>query len=483
VKVIFFETTNASPHLETSFELVKSHLNKDDTVAYYFLGQGLLYSEFVFSGRRFLPVQCLPERKGAAILKSDRLHFLSPGNEIMIGDWDLPVFPELESLRTYRYKKYNAGLSALSSLISHTRHSKPCLKKHHKLLKKIILSGISTYEYCLKVIHREKPDLVYLFNGRFANNRAILDAAIELNVDFRIHERGADKTRYTANTFMPHNFEKVKELIANTWVRRSENGFDVAEEFFTHRRAGIEQGWTSYVQYQQRDYINIENPASKRLIAYFSSSDEEYAAVGDMVKWDRWQDQLSAVRSLIDIVHRQPALELVIRIHPHLAKKHPDDLKDWLDLDLPQNAKLLLPSDSTDSYKLINEADVVVTSGSTVGIEAVFWGTPSICLGPSLYSHLNAVHLPQDDGELADMLLRQDLTVVPENALPFGYYMETFGESFYYYEPETLFRGRFMGVDLQRSGLCGFVRRGLSFTKRLMLAVRKRINRFTGALN
>jgi hypothetical protein len=483
MKVVFFETTNASPHLETSFELATKHLVNNDDVFYYFLGQSLDYSEFVFRSNPFLVPSCLPERKGSAILKSDRFHFFSLEKEIMIRDLALPVFPELESLRSYRYKNYNAGLSALSSLISHTGHSRPCLKKHQKLLQKILLSGISTYEYCVKVIHREKPDLVYLFNGRFANNRAILDAAIELNVDFRVHERGAEKTRYTANNFLPHDFEKVKESIANTWVRRGENGFDVAKEFFTHGRAGIDWGWTSYVQQQQRDYINIENPGSKRLIAYFSSSDDEYAAVGDMVKWDSWPDQLSAVKSLIDIVHRQPSLELVIRIHPHLAKKHPDDLKDWLDLDLPQNAKLVLPSDPTDSYKLIDEADVVVTAGSTVGIEAVFWGTPSICLGPSLYSQLNAVHLPRDDGELADMLLKQDLTVVPENALPYGYYIATFGESFSYYEPETLFRGRFMGVDLQRSGLCGFARRGLSFTKRLMLAGRKRIKHFIGALN
>ena len=483
MKVVFFETTNASPHLETTFELAKNHLVENDDVFYHFLGQALDYSEFVFRQNPFYPLNCLPERKGAAKLKSDRFHFLSPENAIMIRDLALPVFSDLESLRSYRYRNYNAGLSALSSLISHTGHSKPCLKQHQELLQKIILSGISTYEYCLEVINREKPDLIYLFNGRFANNRAILDAAIELNVDFRVHERGADKTRYTANSFMPHNFEKVKESIAHAWASFKDLDVQVASEFFAQRRFGADQGWTSFLQHQQRDYINIKNPASKRLIAYFSSSDDEYAAVGDLVKWDRWPDQLSAVRSLINIVHKQPALELVIRIHPHLAQKHPDDLKDWLDLDLPQNAKLLLPRDPTDSYALIEQADIVVTGGSTVGIESVFWGTPSICLGPSLYSHLDAVHLPKDSAELERMLLDLALPVRPEAALPYGYYMATFGEPFAYYQPETLFRGRFMGVDLQPSGLCGLVRRGLSLTKRSLLAVRKRINRFRGALN
>ena len=481
MEVIFFETTNATPHLETALELAKIRSISGDNVIFCFLGQALDFSEFVFRPRFFFPQKCLPERKGARLLRGRQFRFLSPLNEIMRNDLVLPQFSDLESLRTYRYKNYNAGVSALSSLISYTGHSRPCIQKNCQLLQKIILSGISTYEYCLEVIEQEKPDLIYLFNGRFANNRAVLDAAIESNVDFRIHERGADKTRYIAGSFAPHNFEKIRELMADAWINRHESAVEIAREFFLQCRSGEGQAWTSFLRYQQSGYINIKNHMSKRLIAYFSSSDDEFAAVGDLVKWDRWPDQLSAVRELIAVIRRQPALELVIRVHPHLAQKNPDDLKEWLELDLPQNAKVLGPLDPTDTYKLIDEADVVVTAGSTVGIEAVFWGTPSICLGPSLYSQLNAVHLPRDDGELSDMLLRQDLTVVPENALPYGYYMATFGESFSYYRPETLFRGRFMGVDLQRSGVCGVVRRILSFTKRLMQPVRKRIKRYIGA--
>lgn len=482
MRVHFFETTNASPHLETSLEIAKNHLDFGDTVFYYFVGQALDYSEFIFRAN-LLPMKCLPEGKGAALLESKRFRFFSPAKEMMMRDFTLPAFFDLDALRSFRYKNYNAGLCALSSLISYTSHSKPDLKEHSQLLQEIILSGISTYEYCLEVIKQERPDLIYLFNGRFANNRAILDAAIESNVAFRIHERGADKTRYTARPFMPHDLEAVKNEMIDVWRSRVEGAENYAHEFFKQRRDGAEQGWSSFVKDQLKGHINIEQQLGKRIICYFSSSDDEYASVGDMVKWDHWPNQLSAVHSLIDIVRNQPTLELVIRIHPHMALKHPSDLQDWVDLDLPLNAELLLPTDPTDSYALIERADVVVTSGSTVGIESIYWGRPSICLGPGLYSHLDAVHLPKDDAELKRMLLDQCLPVRPENALPYGYYMATFGESFSYYQPETLFRGRFMGIDLQRSGLCGLVRRGLSFAKRLMLTGRKSIGRFMGILN
>lgn len=483
MRILFFETTNATPHLETSLELARKHLDQGDQVLYYFLGHAVGYSEFVFSVQELLPRKCLPERRGAKLLMHPQFKFISLKKKELHCQLDLPCFEDIDELREFRYWNYEAGLSALSSLISHTRSSKPDLSLNQELIKRILSSGISVYDFCLDVLKNNPCDLVYLFNGRFANNRAILDAAIETGMPYLIHERGADKSRYTARPFMPHDFEKVRHEMSHVWDRRLEGSENIATKFFTQQRGGAEQGWTSFVKGQIKSHISIEQQLDKRLICYFSSSDDEYASVGDMVKWDRWLNQLSAVHSLIDIVRNQPTLELLIRIHPHMAQKDPSDLQDWIDLDLPLNARLLLPSDPTDSYALIERADVVVTSGSTVGIESVYWGTPSICLGPALYSHLDAVHLPKDNTELKRMLLDQSLPVRPENALPYGYYMATFGESFYFYQPETLFRGRFMGLDLQRSGLCGLVRRGLSFAKRLMLAGRKSIGRLMGLLN
>ena len=61
-KVFIFETSNACPHLETSFEIVLRHLDQGDPVEYYFLGHAVPYADFCYSlalprsiGKRFLP--------------------------------------------------------------------------------------------------------------------------------------------------------------------------------------------------------------------------------------------------------------------------------------------------------------------------------------------------------------------------------------------------------------------------------------------
>lgn len=475
MKVLFFETTNATPHLETSFELAKGHLDQGDEVSYYFLGHSVPYAEFV---RRKKPLmgRCLPERK-AAKLTGKGLNYIEPDFlNLEYRSIANKIFRTEGDLRSFKYKNYNAGLSALSSLISRTRSCKPDIIAYRGLINQILSSGISIYEYVLREIDNKNPDLIYLFNGRFAVNRAILDAAIEKRIPFKIHERGANKSRYTSNPWMPHDFARVKEAMLGHWDRCSDSlKAQIAQNFFLDRRQGQVQGWKSFLAHQEKNHLPAL-PTDKRVLAYFSSSDDEYAAVGDIVKWDRWPDQMTAVKELIELVAKHPELYLVIRLHPHKVEKHPLDLEEWLSIDFPRNATLIRPEDPVDTYSLIERADVVVTSGSTTGIESVFWRTPSICLGPSLYSHLDAVYLPVDKNELERMIVDNSLQADPLRILPYGYYMATFGEEFVYYKPETLFSGRFMGVNLQSFGLCKYLRVPVRVFRKISKCVNRRIN-------
>lgn len=473
MNVFFFETTNASPHLETSLELAKKHLEQADNVCYYFLGHSVPYSEFVFDKNRSFFLSCLPERRGAKLLGS-RFNFIDPGTLELRKthiDWELE---SADTLRSYKYKDYSAGLSALSSLISKLGESKPSIKTNKKILQIIIESGIAIYEFVLHEICEKKPDLVYLFNGRFANNRAILDAAISANVPYLIHERGANKYRYFVQPFMPHDFDHIMRLMLETWIcDNSLSKNSVAAKYFEDNRSGKELSWMSFIKGQIESSLPGNLPENKKIVTYFSSSDDEFAAVGDIVKWDRWPDQLSAVRDLLLVIGRNPDLFLIIRLHPHKAKKSPRDLQDWLDLPLPENVRIILPNDPIDTYALVERSDVVVTCGSTVGIESVFWKTPSICMGPSTYSRLNAVYLPTDRDELERMILDDSLFADSEKALPYGYYMATFGEEFVYYQPQLLFSGKFLGINLQSFGICKYIRVIKSLTTHV---VRKKIN-------
>ena len=54
------------------------------------------------------------------------------------------------------------------------------------------------------------------------------------------------------------------------------------------------------------------------------------------------------------------------------------------------------PGDDVDTYQLIQVSDLILTFGSTVGVEAIAMGKPSIIIGKALYSGFN---LPIEIGD------------------------------------------------------------------------------------
>jgi hypothetical protein len=127
---------------------------------------------------------------------------------------------------------------------------------------------------------------------------------------------------------------------------------------------------------------------------------------------------------------------------------------------------VLAPESDVDTYALIENASVVVSFGSTVGIEAVYWNKPSVLLGPSFYQDLGAAYKVATHEDALDAILRPKLGD-KEMALAYGYWANTRGEAYKYYEPDDFYTGTFCGVNLDRKIY-------LSWGKRMYWSVEKR---------
>lgn len=483
-KVFFFEFWNCTPHIETAFELAKLHLDAGDEVHFYFGGHDLLCSEGIQVALQNVLVRLflrqLPERHAAQLLSCSRFYFYPHMNLLDTG-WCSPrnVW-SVETLKGYTVSGYEAGLAVLSSLVSAARSDNPDFTAWHPAITAMIASGVQVFETVKARLQQASPDLVYVFNGRFYACRAVMNAAQAAGVPCLIHERGADKTRYYLKPYMPHDILNMQRDIRDTWTKapRAE-AYRVGEQYFTDRRQGKDQAWIAFTKEQRAGVLPDIDP-SKRIIAYYSSSDDEYIAVGDIHKWEHWPGQFEAVMDLISFCESLKGSQLVIRMHPNKKQMSQAYLQKWYDLSRFECVTVLPPISDVDSYELLMAADLVVTSGSTIGIEAVFWGKPSICLGPSLYGGLGAVYEPKGSGELADLLASNALVADRVKTLSYGYYMSTFGVPFIHYQPENLFRGKFLGVDLQRPK--PFVRRMEKRYKKVRRLIEKLRRRLKGAL-
>jgi hypothetical protein len=132
---------------------------------------------------------------------------------------------------------------------------------------------------------------------------------------------------------------------------------------------------------------SIELPQDKRTVVYFSSSGDEIAEL-DLDWHDFFGGQENALKVLAQIC-RENNLFLIVRSHPHKRMKPKEDVAEWMAAIEEIKPDIHLdPFADIDSYTLMRQADVVVTYGSTTGVEAAFAGKPVVVMGPSAYDKL-----------------------------------------------------------------------------------------------
>ena len=467
--ILIMEFWNCNPHLETALELAKRHVDSGDSVAFYFCGHDTIYKEGIVAS----PEDCglfrkLPEVQGAELINSDRLIFV-PRVKMPEIEFEIPAaFESLESLMALKYGTFEVGVAVVSSLVSNTRNSRPNLDDNIDVIRDMVQSAVQVYEFTKMVIEQQAPELVYLFNGRFCNHRAAMRAILDMGKELLLHERGANKFLFDVQPFMSHDVVKWQQNIVAEWERcgHNQNARALGEKFFIDRREGLEQFWLSFTDHQKKNLLP-EIDITKKVVTYFSASDDEFVSLGDLCKFSVWKSQLDALNDLIDICTKDKNIQLFVRLHPHLREKSREDQLRWLALGEIEGVTIVSFDSDVDTYALIDQSDIVVTAGSTVGVEAAFWERPSISLGPSYYSELGVTLNPKSMTELKDLIDADELPVDRDRTIPYGYYMMTFGKEFFHYVPETLFKGKFLGADLH----------GISDNRRKWLRFRQMISK------
>jgi len=302
---------------------------------------------------------------------------------------------------------------------------------------------------------------VYVFNGRMAPMRGILRACTELGVHCTVHERGQDIHHYALfENAMPHDIAWTVRSTNDGWensdLPESEREL-IATEWFEGRPKGKMGSWISFVEGQNPEGLPEGWTSKRHNIALFTTTEFEYAAIG--MEWDGHLfetpeagtfgiAEMISTKAVAMVEAGAPAESiphLTIRIHPNPDGAKSASVLATLALDLP-HVTVLGPTSDVSTYGLVRAADVIVSSGSTVGVEATFWDRPSVLAGRGIYTGLGATHEPRSIPELIDMLVDPDLGVADRKAaLRFGFHLATRGTPYRYFEPDSLHSGTFKG--------------------------------------
>ena len=434
-----------APHFEAELDLAQQHIDAGDEVLFLSCNGQLDNCDFNVERDESICANCRGRRShGLDLLdQTCQSHELKAGKKHSI-----PNFQTLQELIDWNVDNFDIGYAALSSLVSVIRDPEPDLNKHRSLLNRFIHSALITWHGTLAFLEVNRADRVYVYNGRFASMRAVFRACQKMNVDCHMHERGCDMHHYDILVnHLPHDLGGIDNVIRKLWDNADRaNRETIGASWFLDRVQRIERNWHSFTKEQRYGQLPDGFDSSRRNVSIFCSSDDEFVAIGDSWRNTLYPNQVEAIANIAASMNEaSPETKLYLRVHPNLIGVENQRKREMMSLRFP-NLVLVGAEESIDTYALMKASDTVASFGSSVGIEAVYWDRPSVLLGPCLYQDLGGPIRSHSHTQTIELLCqRLEPAKEKTGALMYGHWFQARGYRYRYFEPESLFEGKFRG--------------------------------------
>lgn len=435
MKILFFHTPHQQLDLISQFELeiILGHLKADDTVYMVRCQSRNVLQHCVTNhcGRQYYCRTCkLMQDKMYAIASTyDKFYlrdFLPQPNI------NVPDFNSVEELKSFNYKQINIGLGVASVVISLVRDHQFDTHKYAKKVKQQMLLSMQFVNTVEDMIDELKPDIVYTFNGRMSQYAAVVEYCRHYDQAFRVYEFTSRKDAYRIiDNSIPHDTQIAISDIKNKWESEPDNlrKEQIGKSFFENARRGITLLEKSFILSQQEGVLPKINP-DKEVITFFNSSIDEFAAVTCWKKYVYlFEDEIDAIQQICVHFKGDQKKQFVLRIHPNLKYLHNTQIRRLDSLRNLDNLIIVEPTSNVSTYTLIDISSKIITFGSTVGVEATYFGKPSICLGLAFYNGLDVTYIPCDEKELYGWINTDNLLPKSQSdTLKYGYWVLNMGE-------------------------------------------------------
>lgn len=340
------------------------------------------------------------------------------------------AYENIDQIKKLEYKGINIGFGALSNYISGSRNLNPLLDDDFRLFfDESLRNSVLTILGVEKAVGLYQPDHIMLYNGRMADNRPVWEIAEQKSIPFTVLEaiyglRYNFKEKYVGT--IPHSIRKQTELINYYWNDLQDSvhkKIELGKSFFERRRNALYSGDKVYAEKQRIGLLPENWDRSKHNVVIFNSSEDENVSVGD--EYDRYAlfgSQLEGLKYIKEQLAVNNQLKITLRVHPNLTGINYSYARDLYRLK-DERFDVIEADSPVSTYTLLDAADTVVVFGSTMGIESVYWGKPTILLAGAIYYELGCCYIPQTKEEFALMLSRKLEPKEQIKAIMYGYYL------------------------------------------------------------
>ena len=448
MKYLLIETIFNSPHLETSAEIAIDLKKKKNKVLFSWIGNDLPWSDWQLSMLKKSLGSSIEKKVNLIeeILRKNQIDVVTTNtlkNKInkKILLWSKRFSGSEKNLKKYSYRGQNLGIGVLSSMISYFHNSNLDTKYHRSLIIKSLSSSAIIYERTLNLIEKYKPETIVTFNNRFATSLPIILAAKKNKINVLRHERGSNFNKYEIFEEDIHDLTYRAKNVEYYWLKEKnlKKKIKIANSYFIKRREGIPLNWDMKKNYsinQSSGHVPVKKKTFR--VVFYTASEDEHESTKFQLKNIVWPTQEIALKKLIQGLKVINNYELYIRVHPISEKrKSLYDQNKWMKYENKNNVHVIPYDSKVNSYELMDSADLIVTYGGNIGIEACYWGKNAISLRNGIYSKDKLIFEPKNFTELKRYLSKIKKSKIKDKknqSLRYAYYFMVFGKRFKFFK-------------------------------------------------
>jgi hypothetical protein len=439
------------PRFETALELAQVHLDAGDDVVFMGCNAELTACWNNYDHLRSVCSKCMKVRElGLSLLEprlvSRSLLRLTEANRRELAQLQTS-FADLEALKQYTVDDFDVGMAVASGIMTDLRDPAFDVVELADAIKRFLVSTMAVYRSVQNHLEAERYDRVYVANGRGVEVRAVLRACLSRQVPCLVHEGGKDPWHYDLyENCIPHEIAYNEKCIRKAWAgaEGKPDRESIASKWYEDRAAGVDRDWVSLVKHQENGRLPDGFDPTRHNVVVFNSSEDEFAALGDEWRNPIYKDQTEGLQAICrSAAHMSGAVQVYLRVHPFLKGVNNATTRALAELGGP-HFRVIPATDPISTYALMRVCATVVAFGSTTGIEAVYWGKPSISAGMCFYRNLGGTYNPASHEELMQLM---QCSLQPRDrvaALMYGYYLATHGIAYQYYRRDSYAKTHFV---------------------------------------
>lgn len=301
-----------------------------------------------------------------------------------------------------------------------------------RILKQLYLAK-ATWNKMTKIPLGKYTNL-YTINGRYTVSATVVGYCNSVGRKISILEYGAGKNRFRIFPSNAQSSTELETLVKLDWeIAPLNERKTIAHEYFQMKKKRDPITGLSWTKNMQLGYIP-DLPNDRKICVFYTTSQIEFVANKLHESEDEFMSQSNAIKMLVETLD-PTKWHIVIRRHPILAEnKKNSSLEENLNGIYAFSGVTIVEGNSkVDSYTLAENADLVVTYGSSIGAEITYWElAPVITLTNTPWRFCDPDRHVTNFSKL-EKLLRSNIKVIPsESILPYGYSAARGGLRFQY---------------------------------------------------